>query len=76
MNDPRGKNPVVGVSIFIVVVVLLVIATLVYNALSEKRQYDRTHAPTEMPIAKAASAALGASITGTLPAVPASGASQ
>ncbi|CAM3031767.1 hypothetical protein [Burkholderia ubonensis] len=43
MNDQRKKNPVRNVSILIVVAVLLVIGTILYNAISEKRAYDDAH---------------------------------
>jgi len=43
MNDQRKKNPVRNVSILIVVAVLLVTGTILYNAISEKRAYDDAH---------------------------------
>jgi hypothetical protein len=43
MNDQRKKNPVFGVSILIVVAVVLVIGTILYNAISQKREYDDAH---------------------------------
>ncbi len=43
MSDQRKKNPVRNVSILIVVAVLLVIGTIFYNAISEKRAYDDAH---------------------------------
>ncbi len=43
MNDQRKKNPVFGVSILIVVAVVLVIGTILYNAISQKRDYDEAH---------------------------------
>ncbi|MEY8172729.1 hypothetical protein [Burkholderia multivorans] len=46
MNDQRKKNPVRNVSILIIVAVLLVIGTILYNAISQKRAYDEAH-PTE-----------------------------
>ncbi|MEI6000559.1 hypothetical protein H3V53_26215 [Paraburkholderia bengalensis] len=58
MNDPRKKNPTLGVAVFIVVVVLLVIATILYNAITEKREYERDNAVDST--ASAASAATGA----------------
>lgn len=42
MNEPRKKNPVVGVGVLIVVVVSLVIGTVLFNALRSKREYDET----------------------------------
>ncbi|AYX05960.1 hypothetical protein AQ725_18465 [Burkholderia pseudomallei] len=44
MNDPRSKkNPVFGVAILIVVVIALVIGTILYNAISQKHEYDEAH---------------------------------
>ncbi|HDR9486044.1 TPA: hypothetical protein QDC20_006443 [Burkholderia aenigmatica] len=43
MNDQRKKNPVRNVSILIVVAVLLVIGTILYNAISQKHAYDEAH---------------------------------
>ncbi|MFP3566596.1 hypothetical protein [Paraburkholderia sp. SIMBA_030] len=62
-NPPRKKNPTFGIAIFIVVAVLLVIATLFYNAITEKRDFDRlnTPAPSSASDAAAAAAASGAS---------------
>jgi flagellar basal body-associated protein FliL len=61
MNDPRKKkNPTLGVAIFIVVVVLLVIATILYNAITEKREYDQANAGASDTTASAASAAAAA----------------
>ncbi|WP_175687834.1 hypothetical protein [Burkholderia anthina] len=54
MNDQRKKNPVRNVSILIVVAVLLVIGTILYNAVSQKRAYDEAH-PVEAASASAAS---------------------
>jgi hypothetical protein len=70
MNDPRqtkkSGNPTARIAAFIVVILLFVIGTLVYNALESKRDYDRTMGPAadESPAASAAAA------------VAASGASQ
>ncbi len=44
MNEPRKKNPTLGIAVFIVIAVLLVIATLLYNAISGKREFDRENA--------------------------------
>ncbi|RDJ97844.1 hypothetical protein [Paraburkholderia lacunae] len=44
-NPPRKKNPTFGIAVFIVVAVSLVIATLFYNAITEKRDFDRQNAP-------------------------------
>ncbi|MBN3724766.1 hypothetical protein [Burkholderia sp. Ac-20379] len=43
MNQQPTKNPVRGVSVMIVVIVLAVIGTVLYNAISEKRAYDSAH---------------------------------
>jgi hypothetical protein len=64
MNDPRKKNSTFGVGVFIVVVVLFVIGTVLFNAIRDKRQYEEAN-PTRQ-----ASAA-----EGVAPA-PASGAAQ
>ncbi|MGU7779573.1 hypothetical protein [Burkholderia sp. PU8-34] len=53
MNDQRKKNPVRNVGILIVVVVGIVIATILYNAISQKRAYDEAH-PAEASSASAA----------------------
>jgi hypothetical protein len=42
MNEPRKKNPTLGVAVLIVVVVLFVIGTVLFNALRSKREYDET----------------------------------
>ncbi|CAD6558890.1 hypothetical protein ACFQ3P_32355 [Paraburkholderia sabiae] len=62
MNDPRKKkNPTVGVAVFIVVVVLLVIATILYNAITEKHEYERDNSvDTTATAASAAGAAVNA----------------
>ncbi|WP_233863594.1 hypothetical protein [Paraburkholderia adhaesiva] len=64
MNNPRKKNPVFGIGVFIVVVVLLVIGTVLFNAIREKREYEEATQP--QPAREAASAAVS----------PASGAAQ
>ncbi|GAB7525480.1 hypothetical protein [Paraburkholderia sp. 2C] len=45
MNEPRKKNPTTRVAVLIVVVVGLVIATVLYNAITEKREFDRENPP-------------------------------
>lgn len=60
MNEPRKKNPTFGVAVFIVIAVLLVIATLLYNAISGKREFDRENAATTPSVASAAAAAAAA----------------
>ncbi|MEP9322511.1 hypothetical protein PPMP20_05115 [Paraburkholderia phymatum] len=57
MNDPRKKNPTFGVAVFIVVVVLLVIATIFYNAITEKHEYDRENAVDSVSSAASSAAA-------------------
>jgi len=57
MNEPRKKNPTFGVAVFIVVVVLLVIGTLFYNAIKEKREFDEQVAP--VPAAASTSTTTG-----------------
>ncbi len=66
-DDRRSKptsrrNPTFGISILIVVVVLLVIGTLFFNAIRDKREYENANAqPASGGAATAASAVLGAS---------------
>lgn len=43
MNEPRKKSPAFGVGVFIVVVVLLVIGTVLFNAIRGKREYDEAN---------------------------------
>jgi hypothetical protein len=59
MKEPRKKNPTFGIAIFIVVAVLVVIATLLYNAISGKREFDRENA-SPPSVASAAATAVGA----------------
>jgi hypothetical protein len=64
MNEPRKPNPTFRIAIFIVVVVLLVLATLLYNAITEKREYERDNpepASTTVPADSGAASAAGAS---------------
>ncbi|MCG5074034.1 hypothetical protein [Paraburkholderia tagetis] len=42
MNEPRKKNPAFGVGVLIVVVVLIVIGTVLFNAIRSKREYNET----------------------------------
>ncbi len=61
-NPPRKKNPTFGIAVFIVVAVLLVIATLFYNAIKEKHDFDsQTAAAQSMSSDAAATAAKPAS---------------
>ncbi|CAN7421468.1 hypothetical protein LJR230_002593 [Trinickia sp. LjRoot230] len=61
MNDPRKKsNPTTRVAVVIVVAMLIVIGTLVYNAIKGKREYDEQAGainPSRSAAAVAASAA-------------------
>ncbi|MFL9902269.1 hypothetical protein PQR71_29720 [Paraburkholderia fungorum] len=68
-KPPRKKNPTFGIAVFIVVAVLLVIATLFYNAITEKREFDRENAPA--PTISSDAAAAAATV-----AKPASGTAQ
>jgi hypothetical protein len=43
-NGKPKKNPTRAVSVFIVVVVLLVIGTVLFNAIREKREFDQQNA--------------------------------
>ncbi|HEY2021309.1 hypothetical protein [Paraburkholderia sp.] len=56
-KPPRKKNPTFGIAVFIVVAILLVIATLFYNAIHEKREFDRQDAQAPSPVSQAAAAA-------------------
>ncbi|WP_434109609.1 hypothetical protein [Paraburkholderia caffeinilytica] len=60
-KPPRKKNPTFGIAVFIVVAVLLVIATLFYNAITEKRDFDRQNEPAIASDATAATVAKPAS---------------
>lgn len=42
MNEPRKKNPTLGVAVLIVVVVLFVIGTVLFNALRGKHEYEES----------------------------------
>ena len=57
MNEPRPPrqaDPAVRVAVFIVIVVTLVIATLLYNAISGKRAYDAERAAQQHAASAAA----------------------
>jgi cell division protein FtsX len=73
-KPPRKKNPTLGIAVFIVVAVLLVIATLFYNAIKEKREFDSNNAPA-MSISSGAAAATATSAAATA-VKPASGTAQ
>ena len=62
MNDPRHSNtsnPTTRVAVIIVVVVLIGIATFLFNAIKGKREYDEQNAP--VPSSAVAAGASGAS---------------
>lgn len=62
MNDTRKKNPTFGVGVMIVVVVLIVIGTVLFNALRSKREYDAAvGAQPASSVAASAAQASGAS---------------
>ena len=63
-KPPRKKDPTFGIAIFIVVAVLLVIATLFYNAITEKREFDSQNAPA-ISSAAAAAATVARPASGT-----------
>ncbi len=73
-KPPRKKNPTLGIAVFIVVAVLLVIATLFYNAIKEKREFDSNNAPA-VSISSDAAAATATSAAATA-VKPASGTAQ
>jgi cell division protein FtsX len=73
-KPPRKKNPTLGIAVLIVVAVLLVIATLFYNAIKEKREFDSNNAPA-VSISSGAAAATATSAAATA-VKPASGAAQ
>jgi hypothetical protein len=67
MTDDRRKkaltrkNPTFAISILIVVVVLLVIGTLFFNAIRDKREYERENPSADASAAASAAPAAGAS---------------
>ncbi|WP_027801345.1 hypothetical protein [Paraburkholderia dilworthii] len=74
-KPPRRKNPTLGIAVFIVVAVLLVIATLFYNAIKEKREFESDNAPAASISSGAAAAATATSAAATA-VKPASGTAQ
>jgi len=64
MNDRRKKNPTFGIGVLIVVVVLFVIGTVLFNAIRGKRAYDEATQPQQ------------ASVAASVAVPPASGATQ
>ena len=71
-KPPRKKNPTFGIAVFIVVAILVVIATLFYNAIREKHEFESQNAaaPSISSDAAAAAATAGTAVK------PASGAAQ
>jgi hypothetical protein len=65
MNEPRKKNPTFGVAVLIVVVVLFVIGTVLFNALRSKREYDETVGANATNAATATSASASATTSAT-----------
>jgi hypothetical protein len=57
-GSTKKKNPTVAVGVFVVVVVLLVIGTLAFNAIRDKRQFDEQNGASG---ATPAASAVGAS---------------
>jgi predicted lipid-binding transport protein (Tim44 family) len=51
MNEPRKKNSTLGIGVFFVVVVLLVIGTVLFNAIRSNRAYEEAN---PLPAASAA----------------------
>lgn len=68
MNSQPPRNPVRGVAVMIVAIVLAVIGTVLYNAISEKRAYDAAHG------GEAASGAAAATASAASPASTSTGA--
>jgi hypothetical protein len=75
-KPPRKKNPTFGIAVFIVVAVLFVIATLFYNAIKEKREFDNDNAPAASVSSGAAAATATATSAAATAAKPASGTAQ
>lgn len=61
MNEPRKKNPTFGVGVMIVVVVLIVIGTVLFNALRGKHEYEETVGAQATSAAASAAASPAAS---------------
>jgi hypothetical protein len=56
-KPPRKKNPTFGIAVFIVVAILVVIATLFYNAIREKHEFESQNAQAPSISSEAAAAA-------------------
>jgi uncharacterized protein YpmB len=59
-KPPRKKNPTFGIAVFIVVAILVVIATLFYNAIREKHEFESQNAQVPSISSEAAAAATAA----------------
>ncbi|CAB3788281.1 hypothetical protein LMG28614_02658 [Paraburkholderia ultramafica] len=70
-KPPRKKNPTFGIAVFIVVAILVVIATLFYNAIREKHEFESQHAAPSITSDAAVAAATAATAV-----TPASGAAR
>jgi hypothetical protein len=61
-DSPNKKNPTFAIGAFVVIVVLLVIGTLLFNAIRDKREFDAQNAqPAASSDARPAVPAIGAS---------------
>jgi cell division protein FtsX len=56
-KPPRKKNPTFGIAVFIVVAILVVIATIFYNAIREKHEFESQNATPPSISSEAAAAA-------------------
>lgn len=56
-RPPRRKNPTFGIAVFIVVAILAVIATLFYNAIREKHEFESSNRTVPSVSSAAAAAA-------------------
>jgi cell division protein FtsX len=56
-KPPRKKNPTFGVAAFIVIAILVVIATIFYNAIREKHEFESQNAAAPSISSEAAAAA-------------------
>jgi cell division protein FtsX len=73
-KPPRKKNPTFGIAVFIVVAILAVIATLFYNAIREKHEFESQNGPSTSVSSDAAAAATASAAATAVK--PASGAAQ
>ncbi|SIT42954.1 putative signal peptide transmembrane protein [Paraburkholderia ribeironis] len=56
-KPPHKKNPTFGIAVFIVVAMLVVIFTLVYNAIREKHEFENQSASAAPLISSGVAAA-------------------